>query len=128
MSIEVFGLNSPKVPLTMLVSVGPDGEIGLNNDLPWRCKADLRHFKAITKGGVLIMGRKTYDSLPGKKLPGRHKVVISRGHGPGFNKAVEDDQHATVFADGLESALEYLSITLSTLDHVFLVGGAEIYK
>jgi len=68
----------------MIAAVSQNGIIGINNGIPWRCKADMQHFKATTMGHVVVMGRKTYDSLfdfmkdkSGEPLPGRIKYVIS---------------------------------------------------
>jgi dihydrofolate reductase len=64
--------------LGMIVACDRNGAIGKDGDLPWRQSTDLQHFKAITMGSKLIMGRKTWDSLPGM-LPGREHFVLSRG-------------------------------------------------
>ncbi|NND99029.1 MAG: hypothetical protein HKN47_17065, partial [Pirellulaceae bacterium] len=61
--------------LTAIVAVTPSGVIGLDGDMPWQLSSDLRRFKKLTMGGVLIMGRKTFDSI-GRPLPGRRTVVI----------------------------------------------------
>ncbi|HCH63783.1 MAG: diacylglycerol kinase [Deltaproteobacteria bacterium] len=63
--------------LTMVVAVGPGGVIGRDGDLPWRIREDLRHFKRITMGHTIIMGRRTWDSI-GRPLPGRQSVVLTR--------------------------------------------------
>ena len=62
----------------MIVACDRNGAIGKDGDLPWRQSTDLQHFKKITMGSKLIMGRKTWDSLPGM-LPGREHFVLSRG-------------------------------------------------
>jgi len=64
--------------LGMIVACDRNGAIGKDGDLPWRQSTDLQHFKKITMGSNLIMGRKTWDSLPGM-LPGREHFVLSRG-------------------------------------------------
>ena len=64
--------------LGMIVACDRNGAIGKDGDLPWKQSTDLQHFKKITMGSNLIMGRKTWDSLPGK-LPGREHFVLSRG-------------------------------------------------
>ena len=64
--------------LGMIVACDRNGAIGKDGDLPWRQSTDLQHFKKITMGSNLIMGRKTWDSLPGM-LPGREHYVLSRG-------------------------------------------------
>ena len=98
----------------MIVAVGSDNEIGKNNDLLWHLPSDLKFFKATTMGRSIIMGRKTFQSLP-KALPGRKNIVISSD--PGFNAP-----GATVVTD-IEAALRE-----SETDEVFIIGGASIYK
>ncbi|GAA3552932.1 dihydrofolate reductase [Kribbella ginsengisoli] len=61
----------------LIAAVGANGVIGRDNDLPWRIREDLQHFKALTLGHTLVMGRKTYDSI-GRPLPGRRTVVVTR--------------------------------------------------
>ena len=64
--------------LTIVAVVGSDGAIGRGGDLLWHLPGDLRHFKQLTQGGVVIMGRKTWESLPKRPLPGRLNIIISR--------------------------------------------------
>ncbi len=88
--------------------------IGVNNTLPWRCPEDLKHFKALTMGHHMIMGRKTFDSI-GKPLPGRTTVVVTR------DTQLKID--GCIVAHSLQEA-----ITASAGDsEVFIVGGADIY-
>ena len=63
--------------ITLIVARAANGVIGRDGGLPWHLPADLKHFKALTMGSVVIMGRKTFDSLPGL-LPGRRHVVLTR--------------------------------------------------
>ncbi len=98
----------------MIVAVGSNNEIGKNNDLLWYLPCDLKFFKATTMGRSIIMGRKTFQSLP-KALPGRKNIVISSD--PCF-----DAPGATVVTD-IEAALRE-----SETDEVFIIGGASIYK
>jgi len=67
----------PPPPITIVAARALNGIIGRDNRLPWRLPADLKRFKALTMGSVLVMGRKTFDSLPGL-LPGRRHVVLTR--------------------------------------------------
>lgn len=62
---------------TLVVAVGNNGVIGRDGDLPWRIREDLRHFKKVTMGHAIIMGRRTWDSI-GKPLPGRRSIVVTR--------------------------------------------------
>ena len=66
--------------LALVFAVARNGVIGKDNDLPWRLPEDMRHFKAVTMGKPIVMGRKTYDSI-GRPLPGRSNIVITRNAG-----------------------------------------------
>ena len=92
----------------------PTGVIGLDGDMPWRLSSDLRRFKQLTMGGVLIMGRRTYDSI-GRPLPGRRTIVVTRN--PDWASA------------GVDSALNpEKAMEMAGQDRCFVVGGAEIYR
>jgi dihydrofolate reductase len=110
--------SNPKVSaftaqLTAVVAMTPGGVIGLEGDMPWRLSSDLRRFKKITMGGVLIMGRKTFDSI-GKPLPGRRTIVITRNP-DWFFEGVQR-------AGGVDEALSLVGD-----ENGFVVGGAQIY-
>ena len=66
-----------RLPLALIAAVARNGVIGRENGLPWRVAGDLKHFKVITTGKPVLMGRKTYRSI-GRPLPGRFMVVLSR--------------------------------------------------
>tara|TARA_R110002049_G_scaffold2750_2_gene21710 strand:- start:584643 stop:585104 length:462 start_codon:yes stop_codon:yes gene_type:complete len=91
----------------------PTGVIGRDGSMPWRLRSDLQRFKRLTMGGVLIMGRKTFDSI-GRPLPGRRTVVLTRNRDWSF-EGVE-------VADSPAAALRCLGSARG-----FVVGGAEIY-
>ena len=81
-------INTLAVPsVVLVVARGSNGVIGRDGDLPWRLRSDLQRFKAITMGKPCIMGRKTWESLPLKPLPGRLNIVLSRDESWG-----DDDQ------------------------------------
>lgn len=104
---------SPEIVL--IAAVARNGVIGRDNDLPWRLKADLAHFKAATLGHTILMGRKTWESLP-RVLPNRRHLVVTRDSGyqaPGIE----------VF-DSPQAAIE----AASGADRLFVIGGAEIYR
>lgn len=92
--------------------------IGINGDLPWKISADLKHFKALTLNKCIIMGRKTYESLPGGALPKRHNIVITRD-------ALYSAPGCTV-VDSIDKAIARAKELSS--DDIMIVGGAEIYK
>jgi dihydrofolate reductase len=88
--------------------------IGLDGALPWRLPRDMRHFKELTTGHTVIMGRKTFDTLP-KPLPNRRNIVITR-----------DVSYVVSGADVFHNLPEALHAA-SEDDEVFIAGGAEIY-
>lgn len=103
--------------VTIVAAVARNGVIGRDGDLPWHLPDDLRHFKALTIGHALVMGRKTFESI-GRPLPGRTTVVVTR----------RDDWEApggVVVARSLEEALRRAA---ARAEEVFVVGGAEVYR
>jgi len=109
-----------EIKLAAVVAVGRNGVIGRNGDLPWRIPSDLKRFKQVTLGKPVLMGRKTWDSLPRKPLPGRPNFVISR--------SLDAAEGALVFAD-LDAALEQAcaAAMAAGVDEVCLIGGAQLY-
>ena len=96
--------------LTMIFACDMNNAIGKDGDLPWRQSTDLQHFKQITLGGTIVMGRKTWESLPGK-LPNRKHLVMTRSN--------RDDVDTISYQEVLE---------LSKEQEVFIIGGGEIYN
>ena len=99
--------------LFLVVAVAQDGVIGAGGTLPWHLPADLKHFKALTLGKPMVMGRKTFESLPGL-LPGRRHIVLTRD--PAWQA-----EGAEVVAD-LDAA-----VALADAPQVAVIGGAEIF-
>ncbi|SDM32700.1 dihydrofolate reductase [Maricaulis salignorans] len=107
--------------ICLIVARGRNGVIGTQGDLPWRLSSDLKHFKAVTSGKPIVMGRKTWDSLPRRPLPGRLNIVVSRQ--AGFTAEGGE------VAGDLDTAL-VIAITQAQADsvgEVFVIGGAQIY-
>lgn len=105
-----------KPTISIIVAVARDNAIGRNGELVVRLRADMRHFREVTMGHPVIMGRKTWESLPSGALPGRRNIVISRN--PNYVA-----QGAEVF-DSLESAF----CALSPDDSAMIIGGEQIYR
>jgi len=108
--------------IAMIAAMAKNRIIGADNDMPWHLPADLKHFKAITLGKAVIMGRKTYESI-GRALPGRPNIVIT-------SNADYSLSDATV-VDSPESAFEVakvLSSEQSENDEVMIIGGGTIYQ
>ena len=101
--------------LSIIVAMAKNRTIGVNNSLPWRCPEDLKHFKALTMGHHMIMGRKTFDSI-GKPLPGRTTVVVTRN----ADLEIAD----CVIAHSLNEAIA----ACAGDDEIFIVGGAELFR
>jgi dihydrofolate reductase len=104
-----------KPRITLIAAIARNGVIGRNNKLPWKLSADLQHFKALTMGHPMIMGRKTWESLPGR-LPGRPHIVVSRN--PDYR--AEGASVVTSLAAAIAAA--------GDTDEVFVIGGAELYS
>jgi dihydrofolate reductase len=100
--------------INVIVAMAKNRVIGINNTLPWRLPADLQHFKALTMGHHIVMGRKTYESI-GKPLPGRTTVIVTRD----ANYRVEGCLTAT----SIDAAIA----TCGNDPDIFFVGGAELY-
>lgn len=96
--------------------------IGKGNDLPWHISADLKHFKAITQGGVVLMGRKTLESM-GRALPNRVNWVITRD--PNWSFAGVKVAHS--IEDALAQAVADVQASTQP-ECVFIIGGGEIFK
>ena len=103
--------------LTLIAAVAKNGVIGIDNRLPFRLPEDLKRFKALTMGHAIIMGRKTWESLP-RALPGRHNIVITRQ----LNYSAAG---ATVVTS-LDAALN-VALTPAADGSCFVIGGAQIY-
>lgn len=101
--------------ISLIVAMDENGLIGRDNDLPWRLSSDLQHFKRVTMGKPMIMGRKCYESI-GKPLPGRRNIVLTRDAG--------------WRAEGVEVVCSLDEALRSTqdADEVMIVGGAQIYS
>ena len=99
--------------IVLVVAIADNGVIGKQGAIPWHISEDLKRFKALTLGHTVVMGRKTWDSLPRKPLPGRINVVVTR--------QTDWQADGAVAAASLEKALADASGT------VMVIGGAEIY-
>ncbi|MCJ8209972.1 dihydrofolate reductase [Mucilaginibacter sp. RS28] len=100
--------------ITIVVAIAENNAIGKNNQLLWHLPKDLKHFKDITSGGTVIMGRKTFDSV-GKPLPKRRNIIITR-------------QDITIEGCEVVKSLDDALALCAAEPEVFIVGGAEIYK
>lgn len=102
--------------ITLLASVGDGGEIGRGGRLVWHIPADLKHFRELTLGNAVIMGRKTWESLPRRPLPGRLNIVVTR------NEAYEAP--GAVTASSLDEALSLAK----DYPRACIIGGESLYR
>jgi dihydrofolate reductase len=106
--------------LAIIVAVAENGVIGRDNTLPWNLSEDLQHFKRITMGKPVVMGRKTYESI-GKPLPGRTNIVVTRN----ASFCAEGVQVAHSLHEALALARE--AARRDGVEEVMVMGGADIY-
>jgi len=105
--------------LSLVVARADNGIIGRDNALPWRLPPDLRHFKRLTVGKPVVMGRRTFESI-GKPLPGRHNIVLTRD-------PLWRAEGVTVVANLAEAIAAAGLNPLARADEVMIIGGAQIY-
>jgi dihydrofolate reductase len=101
--------------VSLIVAMAENRVIGLNNQLPWRLSADLQHFKALTMGKPIVMGRKTWESI-GRPLPGRTNIVVTRDVGY--------QAEGCVVVHSVDQALEVADGS----DEIMVIGGANLYQ
>lgn len=102
--------------ISIIVAIGKDYEIGLKNQLLWHISDDLKHFKQITSGKLVIMGENTWLSLPKRPLPKRRNLVLT------LNKNAHFEGAETVHS--INSALQ----AIASEEEIFIIGGAMVYK
>ena len=111
-------VNTQKKPnLSIIVAIAQNGAIGKDNDLLWHLGGDLKRFKQLTTGHPVVMGRRTWESLPKRPLPGRRNIVLT--------------QNPDYQADGAEvvhSVAGLFKVLKGVDDEVFIMGGAAIYE
>ena len=105
--------------INVIAAIDTNGLIGLNGSIPWYCPEDLKRFKALTNGHTVIMGRKTWDSLPFKPLPHRRNVIVS-ANSDYFADPIGDNQNVSD-AYSLDDALR-------GNDTYFVIGGQRLYE
>jgi len=111
-------MNPPPARISLISAMARNRSIGIENRLPWHLPADLKRFKALTMGHPMILGRKTFDSIGGRPLPGRPTIVVTR--------RADWTAPETIVAHTLDEALE----RARELDReeVFVGGGEEIFR
>lgn len=113
-------MTNPK--LTLVVAVAKNGVIGRDGALPWRLSSDMKRFKAATMGKPVLMGRKTWDSLPRKPLPGRQNLILTRD-------AAFKAEGAWVYTDlNAMIAAARAMASAAGVEEVCVIGGAQLYN
>ncbi|NRD72598.1 type 3 dihydrofolate reductase [Shewanella sp. VB17] len=100
--------------IALIAAMANHRVIGKDNQMPWHLPEDLRHFKAVTLGKPIVMGRKTFDSI-GRPLPGRHNIVISRQEG----LTIEGTTCVTSFEAAIKAA--------GDIEELVVIGGGQLY-
>jgi dihydrofolate reductase len=105
----------PKI--SIVAAIADDYAIGYKKKLPWNLPADMKHFKALTTGHTVLMGKRTFESLPNGPLPNRKNIVLTTI----FTEAVREGYFE---AESMEDAMELSS----NADNVFVIGGSAVYQ
>lgn len=103
--------------LSIIAAIGKNNELGKGNDLVFKLPADMKHFRDTTRGHTVVMGRKTFESLPNGPLPNRKNIVITR-----------DTKYKKDGIEVVHSLEEAFNKFKNTIEEIFVIGGAEIYK
>lgn len=111
-------ININKKPnLSIIVAQAENRAIGLNGDMPWHLSGDLKRFKALTMGHPVVMGRRTWESLPKRPLVGRRNIVFS-----------QSDNFAPEGAEVVRSVNDLFNLLRDCDDEIFIIGGGRIYN
>jgi len=105
-----------KPKIVLIAAVAPGGIIGFENKMPWHLPRDLRYFKRVTLGRPIVMGRKTFESLKCKALPGRRNIVVTR------NK-----EYVAPDCEVVHSLKEAIDIS-GSVKQIFIIGGGQLYE
>jgi dihydrofolate reductase len=106
-----------KLNLSIIVAQAENRAIGLNGDMPWHLRGDLKRFKTLTMGHPVVMGRRTWESLPKRPLVGRRNIVFS-----------QSEDFAPEGAEVVRSANDLFDLLHNCDEEVFIIGGGRIYN
>ena len=113
-------MSAAAAEIVLIVAMAQDRVIGRDNDMPWRMSSDLKHFKALTMGRPMVMGRKTFQSI-GRPLPGRTSIVVTRDAGFAAEGVILQPTLMAALELGREIAIR------DGVGEVMVTGGGEIY-
>lgn len=115
--ISVAPISFMKNKINIIVSVDRNNAIGRQGDMPYHISADLKRFKSLTMGCPVVMGRKTFESLPKGALPGRRNIVITR-----------DEAYTAPNIETVSSLDKAIELAQQADNDIFIIGGGEIYR
>lgn len=115
--------NTPLPNLSLIVACAQNMAIGKDNNLLWHISDDLKRFKSLTSGHAVVMGRRTFDSLPKKPLPKRHNIVLT--HDTAFHYEVPDTASGTL---SIAHSMPEVVKMIADEEEAFVIGGAAIYQ
>ena len=121
MSSGVSATSNARPEIVLIVAVAENGVIGAGGAIPWRLKSDMQRLKAMTMGKPIVMGRKTFESIPRRPLPGRTNIVVTRDAAYRAEGAVVTTSVADARAIATGDALRRFATEIA------IIGGAEIY-
>lgn len=116
-------MNSP-MKIAHVVAISKNHAIGKDNQLPWHISADLQHFKRLTAGGVVIMGRKTFESMGSKSLPNRTNIVVTSDSD--YQATYPNILVATSLAQAIEQGTTFAQ--QKNLDTIWVIGGERMFS
>lgn len=114
-----------KNDITIIVGTDKNNAIGKDNDIPWYIPEDFKYFRERTMDKPLVLGRRTWESLPKKPLPNRNHYIITRNEDYEILTDSEDGIESVMFFNNLEDALNAARLEQK---EIMVIGGAEIYK
>ena len=114
--------------VSLVVAMSPERVIGRDNDLPWHWPEDLKHFKASTRGGTVVMGRRSFESLGGKALPKRTNLVVSRSRGADAGPDGREEDGVRVFGSLTDACAWVARERPGDTDHCWILGGSSLFR
>lgn len=112
----------------LLVAISENGVIGNKNKIPWHIPEDLIRFKKMTQNSIVIMGRKTFNSLPNGPLKNRINIVLSRNYYENENNENSENSETIVFFANMDTVFNILEKYQKENKKIFIIGGSDIYK
>lgn len=114
---------------SMVIAASSNGVIGQGNKLPWHCPSEMLHFKLLTTGKIIVMGRKTFESLNHIPLPNRYNIIVSRNPRKTIRHVSTDNLFQVSVVPSIERvSVELKRITTHPVDEVMIIGGKSIYE